>query len=131
MFSTSNLFMFGLSLLNVRSRNNINVNFLFYPCVTFCVVQQLSACFSKQREKKYDREYVAIESERKRQLNHVALYIHTHKIITWKIENPFILVLSFNAPLVNTSALPLYSLPICIYTLHIARIYRTFFSPFV
>lgn len=124
MFSTSNLFMFGLSLLNVRSRNNINVNFLLYPCVTFCVVQQLSACFGKQREKKYDRESVAIENERKRQWNHVVLYIHTHKIITWKIENPFILVLSFNAPLVNTSALPLYSLPICIYT----RIYRAFFT---
>lgn len=31
-------FMFGLSLLNVRSRNNINVNFLSFSCVTFCTV---------------------------------------------------------------------------------------------
>lgn len=30
MFRTSNLFIFGLSLLNVRTRNN--VNFLLYPC---------------------------------------------------------------------------------------------------
>lgn len=44
--------MFGLSLLNVRSRNNINVNFLLYPCVTFYVVQQLSACFGELDRKK-------------------------------------------------------------------------------
>lgn len=30
MFRASNLFIFGLSLLNVRTRNN--VNFLLYPC---------------------------------------------------------------------------------------------------
>lgn len=31
--------MFGLSLLNVRSRNNINVNFLLYPCASFFLLR--------------------------------------------------------------------------------------------
>lgn len=91
-FSTSNLFMFGLSLLNVRSRNNINVNFLLYPvCKFFC-----------WRCTRF--WYISLFRTHFRCL----LYVHhknvqqqhtRRKIITRKIENPFILVLSFNAPL--------------------------------
>lgn len=108
MFSTSNLFMFGLSLLNVRSRNNINVNFLLYLCVTFCyrcsysLFLASSGSFALVVVRSFIRDIKMCACRETR-----VYTVHTQKIITWKIENPFILVLSFNALLVNTSALPL------------------------